>query len=214
MNNSHKSKFAVIALMSAALLGVGGCANDKTEPAAAEGTGLTGTGQSTAVVVPGVAGGSMVDSFTATATVTAIDKATRKVSLKGNDGATVTFAVPVEARNFDQIKVGDSVTATITETLTVFVRSSGAAAGSTGATGMAIAPKGAKPGVMIADAVEIVAKVKSIDTATRKVMLEFEGGDTRTVTARPDVDLSKYKAGDSAVFQLTQSLSVIVASAK
>ena len=44
-----------------------------------------------------------------TATITAIDKATRDVTLKGPQGNDVTVTASPEVKNFDQLKVGDQV---------------------------------------------------------------------------------------------------------
>jgi len=57
---------------------------------------------------------------------------------------------------------------------------------------------------MVADMYEIVASVKSIDSANRTAILQFSDGQTRTVHVRPDVDLSRYKVGDSVVIRVTQ----------
>src|SRR5262249_40144101 len=45
------------------------------------------------------------------ATVEKVDKDTREVTLKKDDGTSVTIKAPDTVRNFDQIKVGDMVTA-------------------------------------------------------------------------------------------------------
>jgi len=63
---------------------------------------------------------------------------------------------------------------------------------------------------MVADMYEIVASVKSIDSANRTAILQFSDGQTRTVHVRPDVDLSRYKVGDSVVIRVTSALSVLV----
>ncbi len=80
----------------------------------------------------------------------------------------------------------------------------------THAAALATAPKGAKPGAMVAEMYEIVASVKSIDSANRTAILQFSDGQTRTVHVRPDVDLSRYKVGDSVVIRVTSALSVLV----
>src|SRR5215470_10314336 len=55
---------------------------------------------------PGVV---VADVTRITATVEAIDQAKHTVTLKGWQGRTVILTVPPEAKNFDQIKVGDKV---------------------------------------------------------------------------------------------------------
>src|SRR5947207_15192977 len=63
---------------------------------------------------PGVAMGELAATqrFDMTATVEAVDKSERTVTVKGDDGTRSTLDVPREVRNFDQIEVGDRVRAT------------------------------------------------------------------------------------------------------
>src|SRR5262245_44472991 len=53
------------------------------------------------------------------ATVQNVDRDKREVTLKKDDGNTVTVKMPVTARNFDQIKAGDVVTAAYSESVAV-----------------------------------------------------------------------------------------------
>jgi len=52
----------------------------------------------------------VVGTATVTTTVVAIDPATRTVTLKNKRARVVVVEVGEEARNFDQIKIGDVVT--------------------------------------------------------------------------------------------------------
>ena len=54
-----------------------------------------------------------------TATVVGIDKATRTVTLKTHQGKVVELEVTNEARNFDQLALGDIVTVSYSEALTL-----------------------------------------------------------------------------------------------
>src|SRR5215467_9741298 len=58
------------------------------------------------------------------ATVQKIDRDTREVTLKKEDGTMVTIKAPDTVRNFDQIKVGDIVTAKYTQSVALAVRKS------------------------------------------------------------------------------------------
>src|SRR5512134_3592694 len=71
----------------------------------------------TAVYQQGVPGGIIVETYKNTATVTAIDAANRKVTLVTPDGRKETFKAGPEVVNFDQIRIGDQVKATLTEQL-------------------------------------------------------------------------------------------------
>ena len=57
-----------------------------------------------------------------TATVEAIAMDTREVTLRGKDGTIQTIKVGPEARNLDQVKVGDNVTVSYYESLAAQMR--------------------------------------------------------------------------------------------
>ena len=75
-------------------------------------------GDNTAVLVgsgPNGVGGAVVTVDRAT--ITAIDPATRMVTLQTPAGATLSIHAGDEVRNFDQLKVGDRVVSRQTEAL-------------------------------------------------------------------------------------------------
>lgn len=199
------SKLAALFVGSTCALFLASCAEKKTEPSS---NAVNGSSR-TVTMEPGEAGGVVEDKFSVTATVSSIDRATRQVTLTGSDGSRTRFIAGPEIRNLDQLHEGDNVTATISERLVIFVRSDSEDPSMTHASALVTAPKGAKPGAMSAEKYEIVAKVKSIDTSSRICVLQFSDGSTRTIKARPDVDLSKYKVGDSVVIRVTATLWVL-----
>jgi Cu/Ag efflux protein CusF len=171
---------------------------------------LTGESASAVAVAEGVPGASAVETHQLTATVTAIDKATRKVTLLGRDGIKQTVTVGPAAINFDQIHVGDQLKVTVTESLVVYVAGEGETP-TDGAVGMVgLAPKGAKPGGIMAATTQVTAKITAIDLEHRKATLQFEDGTTRTVAVRPDVDLGKRKVGETVVIRATEELAIRV----
>lgn len=167
---------------------------------------------------PGEAGGTLEESFTVSATVSAVDPTTRRVTLTAADGRQATFIAGPEIRNFDQLRAGDKVNATLTERLVVFVRGAGDGNGdgappsATHAKALAAAPKGAKPGALIAESFEVVAAVQAIDSVNRTATLRFVDGQSVTIPVRADVELSRYKVGDSVVIRVTHALAVLVES--
>ena len=80
-----------------------------------EGSGASADTASSVATAEGVPGASIVQTHQLTATVTAIDKASRKVTLMGRDGIKQTVKVGPEAVNFDQIRVGDRLKLTVAE---------------------------------------------------------------------------------------------------
>ncbi len=65
--------------------------------------------------------GVVVEVVDVSATVQAIDRKMRKVSLKRPDGKLVTTKVDESVKAFDTLKVGDSIHARITEAVAISV---------------------------------------------------------------------------------------------
>ncbi len=158
----------------------------------------------------GVPGGVVVNTVDVSARVTAIDKANRKVTLLGPDGEKFTVKVGPEAVNFDQIRVGDLVKATVTEELIVYLGEEGAPSGEGEAGVVALAPKGAKPGGLAAQVTQVTATVTAIDRAKRTATLRFDDGSTKTYPVREDIDLSRRKVGEKVVFRVTEMIAISV----
>ncbi len=151
-----------------------------------------------------------VDTATVTARVAAIDRHDRRVTLVGPKGHRATYRVPKAAINFDQIRVGDRVKATVTAALAVFLRAQGTppSAGEGGA--VALAPKGAMPGGVVVKTTEVTARVVAVHAAEHRVTLKLLNGKTRTVRVNPSVDLTKVSPGDAVTAQITDALALQV----
>ena len=171
---------------------------------------LTGSAGITTSAARGVPGGTVVQTFEVTAKVTAIDQATRKLTLLSPDGFKQTVKVRPEAINFDQIRVGDQLKVTMAEELVVYVAGEGETPSDATEQLVALAPKGARPGGLMASTTQVTAKVTAIDSENRRATLQFEDGTTRTVAVRPDVDLSKRKIGDKVIIRTTELLALSV----
>jgi Cu/Ag efflux protein CusF len=145
-----------------------------------------------------------------TATVKAIDKKSRVVTLQSTDGKVAKIKCGPEVRNFDQIRVGDEVKTSLLETVELFVTGNAEPAAER-VTEVGRAPLGSKPGFAAVDAVEVKASVIAIDYQTRKVTLKGPEGKIVKVTAGPEVKLlNEVKEGDSVVARLTRAVSIEV----
>ena len=156
---------------------------------------------------PGALEGELV---VITATVKAIDKKSRVVTLQSTDGKVAKIKCGPEVRNFDQIRVGDVVKTSLLETVELFVTGNDDPAAER-VTEVGRAPLGSKPGFAAVDAVEVKASVVAIDYQTRKVTLKGPEGKIVKVTAGPEVNrLNEVKVGDSVVARLTRAVSIEV----
>jgi hypothetical protein len=196
---SNIMNVAALALMPAAMIALTSCSS------APEGT------RTMAVAAQGgVPGGIIVETYQVTATVTAIDAPNRKVTLVTPDGKKQTVKVDAQAINFDQIRLGDQVKATVTQEVAVAMAKDALPASDGQTAVVALAPKGAKPGGLVASTTQVTAKVTAIDLKKHKATLEFPDGTTKTVAVRPDVDLAKRSVGEEVVIRVTESVAIRV----
>jgi translation initiation factor IF-1 len=197
--NTKPFKLTALALVPAALLAFTACTTARTG-----GSTASATAQS---VEPGAI---VVDTAKMTATVAAIDPRSRRITLIAPDGRRVTYKVSKDAVNFDQIRVGDRVIATVTEELAVFLRKAGTPPSAGEGAEVALAPKGAMPGGVVAETAEVTARVMSVDTMSRRVTLQLVDGSTKTVRINPDVNLANVLPGDAVTVRITEALAIAV----
>jgi hypothetical protein len=171
--------------------------------------------QTGAVVVgkgPGVAGAAQTVKLTAT--ITAIDAATRAVTLKGPEGRELTITAGPEVKNFAQMKVGDRVDVEYVEALTLELKKgSTAPIARTEQAGAAAAKPGERPAGMVGRQVTITAEVIGLDAKTQTVTLK---GPQRTVDLKVK-DPAQFKLvamGDRVEATYTEAMAIVVAPAK
>ncbi len=159
---------------------------------------------------PDAEGAIEVGAITATSKVTTIDPAERTVTLTNEAGETNTYKLGKKVRNFDQIKVGDEVKATLLESVAVVVRKSSASPDASERDLVAVAPKGAMPGVIMAKTRQITAKIASVDPQARTVTVEGPAGGTPTINVGPKVNLDELQKGDDVTLRVTDALAIRV----
>jgi hypothetical protein len=159
-------------------------------------------------VQEGVPGRVTVNSLEVSARVAAIDTKNRKITLLLPNGEKEKVMVPPEAVNFDQIKEGDLVKATVTESLVIYLDEENKSVPDEFAAGIALAPEGAKPGAVVAGTVKVTATVTAIDESERTATLSFNDGTVETFPVRDDIDLSKRKVGEQVVFIMTEMVAL------
>jgi len=75
---------------------------------------------------------------------------------------------------------------------------------------VALAPQVANPAGLVAETEQVTAQVTGIDLMRHQVTLQFPNGTLRTITARPDVDLTQRKIGDEVVIRATVVATAIL----
>jgi len=156
-------------------------------------------------------GAVAVETVSTAAVVDAIDTAKRTITLKSADGKTQTFKLGPEVKNFDQIKVGDKVKATYAESIAVFVRKSNEKPSADEIQTVQVAPKGAKPGILMTDTFEVTAKVEKIDYKKRTITLKGPEGNLKTFSVDKSVkNFKNIKTGDEVVMKITEAMALYV----
>jgi Cu/Ag efflux protein CusF len=111
---------------------------------------------------------------------------------------------------FDLVRVGDLVTATVTEKVVISLDDKESPSSEGAAALVARVPKGAQPGGVAAETIRATAKVIGIDLEKHTVTLDFNDGTTQTFLARPNVDLRQHKTGEQLVFRVTEMVAIWV----
>jgi putative lipoic acid-binding regulatory protein len=161
-----------------------------------------------AASAPGAAGA--VGVVKVTATVVALDAATRTATLKGSKGNVVDVVVPPEAKNFDQIRVGDLVTVEYVRALTLELKGPGAIREGTSQTSTAPAPASAVAGGAAAKQVVIMANVTAVNTKKSYVTLRGPKGNSVDVQVQDPAQLKRVKVGDQVEAVYTEAMAITV----
>lgn len=168
-------------------------------------------GAATTVYAQAGKGVEVDEAVVITAKVLAIDKADRIVTLLGPKENVVDVVVGEEARNFDQIKVGDELKITYYESVAIYLGKPGTQPDEDASLVVARSAKGEKPGGYAVGAVDVRAEVVGIDKKQRTVTLEMPEGNVVTT----DVDKSvkafdTLEVGDTIHARLTKAIAISV----
>jgi hypothetical protein len=115
-----------------------------------------------------------------------------------------------EVINFDQLRVGDVVKAIVTDELTVAMADASTEGITSATTTVALAPRGAKPGALVAETQQYTATITGINLKRRRATLRFPDGSSRTFMIRKDVDLAQRRVGEEVVFRVASAMAISV----
>lgn len=156
---------------------------------------------------------AMAQTVKVTATITAIDAATRAVTLKGPKGNEMVVTAGPEVKNFAQLKVGDQVNIEFLESLALELKKGGGApVAATAKEGAAAAKPGERPGMVGGRQVTVVADVIDLNAETQVVTLK---GPQRTVElkVRDPEQFKLIKKGDQVQATYTEAMAIAVTPA-
>lgn len=145
--------------------------------------------------------------------VTAIDKATRTVTLKGPEGRVFEVVAGDEVRNFDQIKPGDQVVVRYLQALAMAVRKGGGIRESSESADAARTKSGAKPGGAVARQVTAVADVIDVNPGKKTITLKGPKGNVFELDVQNPDHFKVVKKGDQVEVDYVEAMAVAVVPA-
>ena len=166
--------------------------------------------QTSVEVTKGTGTATVVGTATVTATVVAIDPATRTVTLKDKRGRVVEVEVGEEARNFDQLRVGDVVTTEYREAMSLsLTKTSGPRSASERQIEKRSAP-GDKPGGTVGREITIMADVVALNAKAKTVTLKGPQGNMVDVLVEDPEQMKQIRKGDQVEVVYTEAVAISV----
>jgi Cu/Ag efflux protein CusF len=149
--------------------------------------------------------------LTATATVEAINRKTRTVTLRRADGTRIRVHVGADVRNLPQVRKGDQVNVAYYESVALHLRKPGhGRMGVTVDEDAARAQPGDLPAGAVGREVRVTAKVVAVDRRNRTTTLELPSRERITFAVEDPSRLKKIKVGDLVQATYREAIAVAV----
>jgi len=149
------------------------------------------------------------------ATVEAIDQASRMLTIKGDDGSSSTFAVGEEVKNFPQIRVGDKVVVSYYQGIAAELQPKGTPLSKVvdQLDVTATAQPGTKPGASAGTATHGTVVIEKVDTKANTVTFKRPDGTSRTLPVESPQGrdfIAKLKKGDQVEVLYVEAVAIEV----
>jgi hypothetical protein len=148
-------------------------------------------------------------TISASVVITAIDKATRTLTLKSPDGSSNALVAGPEVKNFAKLKVGNEIVVEYEQALSLSLRKPGQARQSGETVGAERAPDG-KPGGVAARLVTAVVEVVDVNPAQKTITVKGEKGDEFMLDVKNPEQFTVVKKGDLVDVNYYESVAITV----
>jgi hypothetical protein len=148
-----------------------------------------------------------------TATVVAIDKGSRTVTLKGPKGNSVDVVAGEQVKNFDQIRVSDQVNVRYEEALTLELKKTKAPLDAKGEVAGVRAAPGSRPAGAVGREITVLADVVAVDKKNSIISLKGPRGNVVDLKVRNQDHFKVVKKGDQVEAVYTEALAISVTPA-
>lgn len=157
---------------------------------------------------------AMAEGVKVTAVVTAIDKATRTVTLKGASGHSFDVVAGDAVKNFAQIKVKDELVVEYIRALTLEVKKGGGPRERVDSADAVRAKPGEKPAGAVGRQVTIVADVIDVNPKEKTITVKGPKGNIVELEVRNPEHFKVVKKGDQIEANYVEAVAVALEPAK
>ncbi len=149
---------------------------------------------------------------TLTVTVDSIERASRVVTIRKPDGTYGVFSVPADVKRFDTLKVGDKITATYYENITLRLKAPGEKPVDSETGG--VTPSANRNAATAAVQRTITATITNVDMKVPSIAFSGPNGWNYSTRVQDKDTLAKVKAGDKVDITWTEAAIISIADAK
>jgi hypothetical protein len=154
---------------------------------------------------------SASQSMVVSAAVAAIDHESRAVTLRTADGEEISFTASEEARNLDQVSVGDLLVVEYVETVSIdVIANDGMEPVAVEAAEAVRTEECEMPGFAAMDTTVITATVEEINIEMNTFKLKGPEGVVKEFVAQNPDNLKRTKVGDLVVMSMSTAIGIIV----
>jgi Cu/Ag efflux protein CusF len=141
--------------------------------------------------------------------IESVDRVTRTVTIKGEDGREAMIKLNENMKNLDRLEKGDKVTARYSEAVLLTIARSDAAP-QVQAEGTQRSPDGEQPAMQSVQHTSVVAQVTDIDTEAKRVTLEAPNGEVIPLAVNDAGTLRDLKTGDKVVATYIEAFALSI----
>jgi len=152
------------------------------------------------------------ESRVVTATVEAIERSSRVVTIKKQDGTFDVLYLPAAIKKFDTMKIGDKITAKYYETVVLQLKAPGSK--DTDKDGGGVVRTEGRPSGTASHQQTITATITAIDQAVPSITFTGPRGWTYSSRVEDKAALAKVKVGDKVDITWTEALVLSIDDAK
>ena len=150
-----------------------------------------------------------LEKVSKSATITAINKTTRLVTVKDDKGNVENIKCGPEVLRFDELKVGDVVTFTYHAASVYEIAKPGQAPGASSEVST-VRGQGVKPSGAYTNQMKMTVTVTAIDPAGATVTVKKPDGQLMTATVKDKKNIQGLKVGDQVSITFTEALMITV----